>query len=153
MPAVGAGSAATTSSLAAQQSEFSRRAALIGQGIHATSQKLFKLSQLAKRTSMFDDPAQEIGELSGGIKQEIQSLNAGLADLQTLSAVSRESNVHSLNHSHTVVDNLRTRLKDTTKQFSDVLNLRKDNLKVHQGRRQLFSAPADQAGGALCSCC
>lgn len=89
---------------------------------------------------MFDDPAQEIAELSASIKVEIQQLNAGLADLQSLSAVSREDNKHSANHSHSVVDNLRARLKDTAQDFSNVLNLRKENLKVHQGRRQLFSA-------------
>ena len=49
-----------------QQSEFARRAAAIGLGIHSTSQKLGKLAQLAKRTSMFDDPAAEINNLTGG---------------------------------------------------------------------------------------
>ena len=145
---IGIGSATTASSLAAQQSEFAKRAAWIGQGIHTASQKLFKLSQLAKRTSMFDDPAQEISDLSSSIKLEIQNLNAGLADLQTLSQMSRESNVHSLNHSHTVIDNLRSRLKDTTKEFGNVLNLRKENLKVHQGRQQLYTASADRAGAS-----
>lgn len=38
------------------------------------------------------------------------------------------------------VDDLRARLKDTTASFRDVLTLRQENLKVHQGRRQLFSA-------------
>ena len=50
---------------ASHQSEFARRAARIGLGIHATSQKLAKLAQLAKRTSMFDDPAAEINDLTG----------------------------------------------------------------------------------------
>jgi syntaxin 5 len=31
--------------------------------------KLQKLAQLAKRSSMFDDPAQEVDELTGLIKQ------------------------------------------------------------------------------------
>lgn len=42
------------------KSEFSRKAARIGLGIHSTSTKLAKLAKLAKRTSMFDDPAAEI---------------------------------------------------------------------------------------------
>lgn len=54
------------------QSEFARRAAKIGMGIHSTSQKLQKLAQLARRTSMFDDPAEEINELSTVVKQDIQ---------------------------------------------------------------------------------
>jgi syntaxin 5 len=41
-------------------------------GIHSTSQKLQRLAQLARRTSMFDDPAQDINELSTVVKQDIQ---------------------------------------------------------------------------------
>eukprot|EP00983_Pelagomonas_calceolata_P110502 1159677-Pelagomonas_calceolata.AAC.4 len=44
-----------------QHSEFARRAADIGHSIQRTSVKLQKLAQLAKRTSMFDDPAAEVG--------------------------------------------------------------------------------------------
>lgn len=55
-----------------QKSEFAKAASGIGMGIHKTSAKLQKLAQLAKQTSMFDDPAQEISELTGIIKQDIQ---------------------------------------------------------------------------------
>lgn len=61
-----------TSSANGPQSEFARRAGKIGLGIHSTSQKLQKLAQLARRTSMFDDPAEEINELSTVVKQDIQ---------------------------------------------------------------------------------
>lgn len=64
--------AASASSAGGPQSEFARRAANIGLGIHSTSQKLQKLAQLARRTSMFDDPAEEINELSTVVKQDIQ---------------------------------------------------------------------------------
>jgi len=111
-------------------------------GIHSTSQKLQKLAQLAKRTSMFDDPAQEINEVSMVVKQDIQALNSAIADLQALAAGG--SNKQSADHSHTVIDNLRTRLKDATKEFKDVLTLRTENLKVHQERKTLFSATPDQ---------
>lgn len=55
-----------------QQSEFAKRASQIGLAIHKTSLKLQKLAQLAKRTSMFDDPSAEIDELTGIIKHDIQ---------------------------------------------------------------------------------
>ena len=61
----------SSSSAAGTQSEFSKMASRIGHGIHGTSQKLERLAQLAKRSSMFDDPAQEIAELSALIKQDI----------------------------------------------------------------------------------
>lgn len=64
--------AGPSSAAGAPQSEFARRAANIGLGIHSTSQKLQKLAQLARRTSMFDDPAEEINELATVVKQDIQ---------------------------------------------------------------------------------
>ena len=123
-------------------SEFAKRAGKIGMGIHSTSQKLQKLAQLAKQTSMFDDPAEEINELATVVKQDIQALNQAISDLQTFSAGG--PNKQSSDHSHTVIDNLRTRLKDATKEFKDVLTLRTDNLKVHQERKSLFTSTPDQ---------
>lgn len=134
-----------------QQSDFARKAGRIGQGIHSTSQKLHKLAQLAKRTSKFDDPAQEINELSTLVKQDIQTLNVAIADLQALSARTTDGNKQSISHSHTVVDNLRTRLKDTTKDFKDVLTKRTEVLKSNQDRRNLFSIRPDE--GKLRSPC
>eukprot|EP00850_Spirogloea_muscicola_P005953 SM000028S10047 [mRNA] locus=s28:87759:89162:- [translate_table: standard] len=127
---------ATPQTSAGSQSEFNRRASRIGLSIHQTSQKLAKLAKLAKRTSMFDDPAVEIQELTAVIKQDITALNEAISQLQALSDSRTDSharNKHSSEHSTTVVDNLKSRLMSTTKEF-------KDNLKVHEGRRQLFSA-------------
>lgn len=136
--------AAAASTSGAPQSEFARRAAKIGMGIHSTSQKLQKLAQLARRTSMFDDPAEEINELSTVVKQDIQALNQAISDLQTFSGGG--PNKQSADHSHTVVDNLRSRLKDATQEFKDVLTTRTDNLKAHQERKSMFSAAPE--GGA-----
>lgn len=139
--------------VAQRNSEFSKRASRIGMGIHSTSQKLQKLSQLAKRTSMFDDPAEEINELATIVKHDIQALNQGITDLQTF--LGGSGNKQSADHSNHVVDSLRNRLKDTTKEFKDVLTLRTDNLKVHQERKSLFTSTNDanmplyQPGGSF----
>lgn len=127
-----------------QHSEFARRAAEIGHAIHRTSLKLQKLAQLAKRSSMFDDPAAEVDELTGIIKQDIQAMNSSIAELQRLSARSKDPhNKQSESHSHTVVDSLRSRLIDTTQEFKEVLTTRTENLKHHKERRQLFSSGTD----------
>lgn len=131
-----------------QQTEFAKKASQIGLTIHSTSVRLQKLAQLAKRTSMFDDPSKEIDELTGIIKQDIQGLNMAIADLQRISSKKAEDNKQSADHSTTVVNNLRTRLKDATQEFKDVLTMRTENLKVHKERRQLFSSQPD-AGAAL----
>lgn len=127
-----------------QQSEFARRAGRIGLCIHGTSQKLSKLALLAKRTSMFDDPAAEIQDLTGVIKQDIEGMNAAIADLQQLSATDEERNKQNKDHSVVVVDSLRTKLKNATKSFSDVLTIRTEGLRGNEDRRRMFSAPSPQ---------
>lgn len=130
-------------STAAMQSEFNRRASKIGFGIHQTSQKLAKLAKLAKRTSVFDDPAMEIQELTAVIKQDITALNSAVVDLQILCNSHNEggnTSSDTTTHSTTVVDDLKNRLMSTTKEFKDVLTLRTENLRVHENRRQLFSS-------------
>ncbi|KAI4316258.1 hypothetical protein L6164_024255 [Bauhinia variegata] len=134
-------------SAVAIQSEFNRRASKIGYGIHQTSQKLAKLAKLAKRTSVFDDPTMEIQELTAVIKQDITALNSAVVDLQLLCNSRNESgNISSdtTNHSTTVVDDLKNRLMSATKEFKEVLTMRTENLKVHENRRQLFSATASK---------
>lgn len=131
---------------AALQSEFNRRASKIGFGIHQTSQKLSKLAQLAKRTSVFDDPTMEIQELTTVIKQDITALNSAVVDLQFLCNSRNEGAVSSdtTSHSTTVVDDLKNRLMSATKEFKEVLTMRTENLKLHDNRRQLYSSNASK---------
>uniref|UniRef100_A0A6N2MLN2 t-SNARE coiled-coil homology domain-containing protein n=1 Tax=Salix viminalis TaxID=40686 RepID=A0A6N2MLN2_SALVM len=136
-----------TRSAVAIQSEFNKRASMIGYGIHQSSQKLAKLAKLAKRSSVFDDPTLEIQELTAVIKQDITALNAAVVDLQLLCNSQNESgNISSdtTTHSTTVVDNLKNRLMTATKEFKEVLTMRTENLKVHENRRQLFSSTASK---------
>ncbi len=44
----------------------------------------------------------------------VQGLNAAIADLQRTTGRAGDENKQSADHSHTVVDTLRTRLKDAT---------------------------------------
>ncbi|KAG0619747.1 hypothetical protein M758_4G161900 [Ceratodon purpureus] len=146
--AAGNGHAGETARLLPQpsgglQSEFSRRASQIGLSIHQTSQKLSKLAKLAKRTSMFDDPAVEIQELTSVVKQDITALNAAISDLQQVCDSRHDAanqTKQSTEHSTTVVNTLKSRLMTTTEEFKEVLTLRTESLKVHENRRQLFTA-------------
>ncbi|GMH04623.1 hypothetical protein Nepgr_006463 [Nepenthes gracilis] len=129
------------------QSEFNKRAAKIGYGIHQTSQKLSKLAKLAKRTSVFDDPTVEIQELTAVIKQDITALNSAVVDLQLLCNSQNDSgniSTDTTSHSTTVVDNLKNRLMSTTKEFKEVLTMRTEIIKVHENRRHLFSSTASK---------
>lgn len=95
---------------------------------------LFGHCVVAKRTSMFDDPAVEIQELTSVIKQDITALNSALSDLQHACDSKNEGanrTKHSSEHSTTVVDTLKGRLMNTTKEFKDVLTLRTEVTDFH----------------------
>jgi syntaxin 5 len=152
LPARGGASASPSGTLPplagapTSQSDFSRRAARIGHGIHSTSAKLARLTQLARRTSVFDDPTQEINELTAIVKQDITALNSALTELQG-QAARRGGSRDSSEHGVTVVDALKARLLGATKEFREVLTLRQDSIKAHHNRRQLFSAQPEGGGG------
>ena len=137
---------ADASSSTGATSEFARMSARIGRGIHATSQKLERLAQLAKRSGTFDDPSQDIAQLSAVIKQDITALNSALAELQTFAARTQETK-QGRDHSVTVVDTLKSRLMGATRSFKEVLTTRQEVVKEQNERRARYvgtSATATQ---------
>eukprot|EP00252_Welwitschia_mirabilis_P019002 TRINITY_DN4285_c0_g1_i3.p1 TRINITY_DN4285_c0_g1~~TRINITY_DN4285_c0_g1_i3.p1 ORF type:complete len:220 (+),score=36.75 TRINITY_DN4285_c0_g1_i3:384-1043(+) len=128
-------------------SDFSKRASRISLRLHDVSQKITRLSRMIKKTSIFDDPAREIGELTVVIKQDITTLNAALSELQTVQNshigdgnISKDSTIHFT----TILDDLNNRLKGITKEFKDVLVTRSENIKAHENRKKLFSSSASK---------
>lgn len=135
------------SATASSRSEFNKKASRIGLGIHETSQKISRLAQLAKRSSMFDDPIMEIQELTVLIKNDITTLNVALTDLQTIQNMEIADGNYSEDkvvHSTAVFDDLKSRLMGATKQLQDVLTARTENIKAHENRKQIFSTNASR---------
>ena len=114
-----------------------------GHGVHATSTKLARLAQLAKKNSLFDDPAREIAELTTIVKQDINALNGAISDLQQFShRAQSNNNRQNVEHSTTVVNNLKQRLMQTTKEFKEVRAPRLSSPRpcprhAHAGRSRL----------------
>lgn len=131
---------------AGARSDFTRLAALVSGDIASTSVKLRKLTALAQRRSLFDDPTAEIQELTFVIKQDLGSLNARLEDLQRLrDATMRSSNKQAGDHSGNVVDSLKSRLGETAQGFKSVLKLRTESLAAQQDRRSQFMGSSTSA--------
>ncbi|KAG4964713.1 hypothetical protein AAZX31_14G058600 [Glycine max] len=129
------------------RSEFNRKASRIGLGIHETSQKIARLTQLARKSSMFNDPAVEIQELTVLIKNEITALNSALFDLQTVQNTDMADGGYSQDtivHSTAVCDDLKSKLMGATKHLQDVLTARTENIKAHENRKQIFSKNASR---------
>ncbi|XP_056383536.1 syntaxin-5 [Hyla sarda] len=123
-----------------QRSEFTLMAKRIGKDLSNTFTKLEKLTILAKRKSLFDDKAVEIEELTYIIKQDINSLNQQIAQLQSfVRARGSQSGRHLQTHSNTVVVSLQSKLATMSNDFKSVLEVRTENLKQQRSRREQFS--------------
>jgi len=121
-----------------QKSDFSTIATQIGMDIASTSEKLERLTKLAKKKSLFDDPSVEIQELTVVINQDIKNITSQIAVLQQhKDTVRKNKQVES--HTDTVVNTLRSKLQKTTKGFSEVLEVRTENLKTQQKERETFT--------------
>ncbi|KAL8184240.1 UNVERIFIED_CONTAM: Syntaxin-5 [Gekko kuhli] len=123
-----------------QRSEFTVMAKRIGKDLSNTFAKLEKLTILAKRKSLFDDKAVEIEELTYIIKQDINSLNKQIAQLQEfVKAKGSQTGRHVQTHSNTVVVSLQSKLASMSNDFKSVLEVRTENLKQQKTRREQFS--------------
>ncbi|KAF5385524.1 hypothetical protein D9757_005430 [Collybiopsis confluens] len=126
------------------QSEFSRIANGIGKDISGTNAKLGKLSQLAKRKTLFDDRPVEISELTFIIKQDLASINKQIATLQTYvkqkktQGVKTEESKQVDEHYKNVVTLLQSKLADTSVAFQEVLEVRTQNMKESKDRTEQF---------------
>ncbi|KAI1907861.1 Integral membrane protein SED5 [Ophidiomyces ophidiicola] len=128
---------------APRKSEFARRAAEIGRGITATTAKLQRLAQLAKRKSLFDDRPVEISELTFVVKQDLASLNSQIAALQSLTLsqhpkASRSAADQEGQHNDNVVVLLQGKLADVGANFKEVLEVRTKNIQASRSRTENF---------------
>ncbi|OWZ35035.1 syntaxin 5 [Cryptococcus neoformans c45] len=138
---------------AGAKSEFGKMAGGIAKDINATTLKLQKLSQLAKRKTLFDDRPVEISELTYIIRQDIASLNSQIAQLQAYIRSSKGGKGGSAasggkgkgnggkqeeEHNSNVVMLLQSRLANMGMGFKDVLELRTQNMKASKDRTEQF---------------
>uniref|UniRef100_A0A4W5NFC9 Syntaxin-5 n=1 Tax=Hucho hucho TaxID=62062 RepID=A0A4W5NFC9_9TELE len=133
-----------------QRSDFTLMAKRIGKDLSNTFAKLEKLTILAKRKSLFDDKAVEIEELTYIIKQDINSLNKQIAQLQDLiRSRGAPSGRHIQTHSNTIVVSLQSKLASMSNDFKSVLEVRTENLKQQKSRREQFSQPPVSSSSPL----
>lgn len=123
------------------KSQFTQLATGIGKEISATSLKLGKLGQLARRKTLFDDRPVEISELTYIIKQDIASLNRQIAALQAhvkqRAGAKGEAKLVE-EHESNVVMLLQSKLANISMAFKDVLEIRTQNMKESKDRTEQF---------------
>jgi syntaxin 5 len=126
--------------------EFTRRATEINVGIQRVLSMLEKLTKLARNKTLFDDRPVEVQDLTQIIKVEIAKLNGQIADLQNFQRMRKTggytvgTNKSAEEHSSQVVVSLQSRLAEASSTFTNVLEMRSQNIKAQRDRRDQFSA-------------
>jgi len=146
-PASHRSSAPSTHPRSAVDGHFNSLAADIGLFLDYARSKLQELGKLVRQKGIFNDKTSEIQELSFDVKTAITSLNSKLETLTNLaeSASASALNRHYHTHHTNVVETLKTRLLELTKDFKDTLQIRAETMKQQDSRRNMYSATS-QAG-------
>jgi len=125
-------------------SELNRWSAEIGSEIHETSQKVGELRKMSKQKGIFNDKTNQIQVLTHTVKQQIQVLNQKIEALESKSKSSGKNKSYQA-HASTLVETLKTRLLQVTKEFKDALEDRTKALEQQDIRRQMYSSGAGAA--------
>ncbi|KAK0413364.1 hypothetical protein QR680_006760 [Steinernema hermaphroditum] len=129
--------------LVQQSVQFNQLARRIGKDLSHTCAKMEKLTELSKKSSLFEERSGEIEELSKIIRQDIAGLNKQIAVLHDYKnnrfGVSQNNKDQGEGHSKLVVVGLQTKLASVSKTFQNVLEMRTETLKKQKNRREHFS--------------
>lgn len=137
-----------------QRSEFARSAAEVARGVASTMQKLERLSQLARRKTLFDDRPVEFDELTFVIKQDMAALSGRVQALQAMNSKqhpkARPGVDQEGEHNSNVVLLLKDKLQNVGTNFKDVLEVRTKNMQASRSRTEQFlSTAAAQSHSSL----
>uniref|UniRef100_A0A7E5A1R6 t-SNARE coiled-coil homology domain-containing protein n=1 Tax=Panagrellus redivivus TaxID=6233 RepID=A0A7E5A1R6_PANRE len=116
--------------------EFNQRAKRIGRFLSSTCVKMEKLTELAKKKSLFDDNTIEIERLQKNVQEDITGLNNQIAELSHLLAQSKGGQGSS--HNKLVVVGLQSKLASVGQNFKNVLDLRTQNMKAKKSNREKY---------------
>jgi syntaxin 5 len=132
-----------------QRSEFARNAAEVARGVAGTMQKLERLSQLARRKTLFDDRPVEFDELTFVIKQDMTALSGQVQNLQHMNAKLHPKVKSGADqegeHNSNVVLLLKDKLQNVGTNFKDVLEVRTKNMQASRSRTEQFLSTAQSS--------
>ena len=122
-------------------SEFTKASSAIAKDINGTMIKLFKLTQLAKKKSLFNDQPVEINEMIYMIKQDIAKLNIQITNLSSFNRqqTTTHENKQVAEHSKQVVTSLQSKLASASSSFKHALELRTQTMMEQKLRKDKYS--------------
>mmetsp|Transcript_52494 Transcript_52494/g.122832 ORF Transcript_52494/g.122832 Transcript_52494/m.122832 type:complete len:290 (+) Transcript_52494:89-958(+) len=126
------------------QSELNAWSAGIGSEINQMSEKVAELRKMAKQKGIFNDKTSEIQDLTFDVKKELDQLQKKIEVLES-KAKGASSNRNYQAHASNIVETLKTRLLEVTKEFKEALESRTKALEQQDRRRQMYSAGSSTA--------
>jgi syntaxin 5 len=127
-----------------EQSVLNLAAGELGKEIHQASTKVQELRKMARKKDIFNDKTHDIQVLTVGVKEDIQNLNTKIEALERKVKGTGPNRAYQA-HSSNMVDTLKTRLLEVTKDFKDALEDRTKTMATQDERRRMYSA--SQGGG------
>eukprot|EP01068_Selenidium_serpulae_P002244 Selendium_serpulae@DN2309_c0_g1_i1.p1 len=127
------------------QGVFNTTAAAIGKALNATSVQLEELGKAVKQRGIFNDKTPLIQQLTFDIQRRITDLKTQIEALDQKVKEASAVNPHYHAHHTNMVETLKTRLLDVTKEFQDVLTTRTEMMKKQDSRRNMYSFSSGMA--------
>ena len=120
-----------------QKTRFGAAASTLGKALHGLEGRVERLQKLASKSSLFDDPAVEIGDLSTFLRRELSSAAAGL---EALASAPRDGGRQFSEHCDAVLASLRAQLKSVTEGFQAALKTRETTISAKESRAAKLSS-------------
>eukprot|EP00474_Spongospora_subterranea_P009163 CRZ09621.1 hypothetical protein [Spongospora subterranea] len=119
---------------------FNKAAMELSQMISNTKTKLENLEKIAQARTLFNDPSEQIAQLTTIIKADINSISQEVDILAKYGAEHQTGLKQVDGHTNGVVKDLKTKVADQTKMFQSILKIRSANMRTQDTRRGQYSA-------------
>jgi syntaxin 5 len=121
-----------------EQSVMNQAAGELGSEIHQASLKVQELRKMAKKKDIFNDKTHDIQVLTFSVKEDIQNLNNKIEALERAVKGTGPNRAYQT-HSSNMVDTLKTRLLEVTKDFKDALEDRTKTMASQDVRKKMYN--------------
>lgn len=119
----------------------------LGRALHRTEGRTSRLAKLACKSSLFDDPATEIADISVAVRQELGHI---VSILDTVSPKAIRGGPQASAHAEAVSVWLRTQMASVTHDFEAALRQREATISAKEGRAaKLSCAPSPFVAAAV----
>lgn len=113
----------------ARPSTFHNVAHELGHSLSLTTVKLSRLGRLVRKTSLVDDSTDEFNELTRVLTEDLRTIEREMIRLNEVRGKEKNNDVTA--HERAIVGQLRSMVKENTRQFMDLLQTRTKVKQAH----------------------